>query len=296
MKQRFYLVLTAVSIFVLTPVVLTLLLSGKDAIVIKRDGNLDDYLPAMLCRQIPWEYEEEMKKVQAVLARSSLYFSLEENKETQQTILKQWKEEIELQKREQEQEGYRQAYDAMEKAVKETQGEMLFFQGKVCEGAFHRVSGGKTRDGLEVMEQIEKGYLIGVDSSWDMYGEGYLTGHYFSKESFKELLKEEYPRIVFNEEPLEEQIVFQKKDSAGYLLEVEVAGQLFTGEKFRQMLQLPSSNLTMQAAEDQIRFLCKGQGHGMGLSQYGGNVLAQQGKTYLEILHYYFPACEIKKE
>lgn len=288
--------LTAVCIFVLTPIVLTLLLSGKDAIVIKRDGNLDDYLPAMLCRQIPWEYEEEMKKVQAVLARSSLYFSLAENKETQQIILQQWKEEIELQKRERKQEGYRQAYDAMEKAVKETQGEMLFFQGKVCEGAFHRISGGKTRDGLEVMEQIEKGYLIGVDSSWDMYGEGYLTGHYFSEESFKELLKEEYPGIVFNEEPLEEQIVFQKKDSAGYLLEVKVAGQLLTGEEFRQMLQLPSSNLTMQAAEEQIRFLCKGQGHGMGLSQYGGNVLAQQGKTYLEILHYYFPTCEIKKE
>ena len=76
-----------------------------------------------------------------------------------------------------------------------------------------------------------------------------------------------------------------------------IGGQsLDTIEEFRQLLELPSSNFTMQAADGKIRFLCKGQGHGLGLSQYGGNVLAKEGKSYKEILRYYFPECGVQKK
>ncbi|HBK69474.1 MAG TPA: stage II sporulation protein D, partial [Firmicutes bacterium] len=38
-----------------------------------------------------------------------------------------------------------------------------------------------------------------------------------------------------------------------------------------------------------------GYGHGVGLCQYGADGLAQQGKNFLEILHYYYQGIEIKK-
>ena len=53
---------------------------------------------------------------------------------------------------------------------------------------------------------------------------------------------------------------------------------------------LSSSDFTIQKVGDRYRFLCKGKGHGIGFSQYGGNVLAKNGKNYAEILNYYFPA------
>ena len=61
-----------------------------------------------------------------------------------------------------------------------------------------------------------------------------------------------------------------KRDKVGHILSLTVGNETISGEEFRKLLELPSSNFTMQAADGKIRFLCKGQGHGLGLSQYGG--------------------------
>ena len=233
-----------------------------------------------------------MKKVQAVLTRSSLYLRIEENGMDGEDWEKLWREV----KAAQHQKGYQQAYRSMEAAAKDTEGEMLFYRSKVCEGVFHRISSGATRDGLEVFGKMEKGYLLSVDSNWDMYGEGYLSGHYFSEEALRKQLEKAYPGLVFTEESLEKQINMHKRDKVGHILSLTVGNETISGEEFRKLLELPSSNFTMQAADGKIRFLCKGQGHGLGLSQYGGNVLAKEGKSYREILRYYFPECEVKKE
>ena len=241
---------------------------------------MESLLPMMMCMEIPWEYEEEMKKVQAVLTRSSLYLRIEENGMDGEDWEKLWREV----KAAQHQKGYQQAYRSMEAAAKDTEGEMLFYRSKVCEGVFHRISSGATRDGLEVFGKMEKGYLLSVDSNWDMYGEGYLSGHYFSEEALRKQLEKAYPGLVFTEESPEKQINMYKRDKVGHILSLTVGNETISGEEFRKLLELPSSNFTMQAADGKIRFLCKGQGHGLGLSQYGGNVLAKEGKSYREIL------------
>ena len=179
---------------------------------------------------------------------------------------------------------------------KRYRGRDAFYQSKVCEGVFHRISSGTTRDGLEVFGKMEKGYLLSVDSNWDMYGDGYLSGHYFSEGALREQLEKAYPGLVFTEEPVENQINMYKRDKVGHILFLTVGNKTISGEEFRQLLELPSSNFTMQAADGKIRFLCKGQGHGLGLSQYGGNVLAKEGKSYKEILRYYFPECGVQKK
>ena len=139
-------ILAVAGIFLLLPLLLTVFLSGREALRIKKQWNMESVLPMLMCREIPWEYEEEMKKVQAVLTRSSLYLRIEEEGMDGEAWEKLWKEA----KAAQRQKGYQQAYRSMEAAVKETEGEMLFYQSKVCEGVFHRISSGATRDGLEV--------------------------------------------------------------------------------------------------------------------------------------------------
>ena len=283
-------ILAVTGIFLLLPLLLTVFLSGREVLRIKKQWNMESLLPMMMCREIPWEYEEEMKKVQAVLTRSSLYLRIEETGMDGEDWEKLWREV----KAAQHQKGYQQAYRSMEAAARDT--EMLFYRSKVCEGVFHRISSGATRDGLEVFGKMEKGYLLSVDSNWDMYGEGYLSGHYFSEEALRKQLEKAYPGLVFTEESPEKQINMYKRDKVGHILSLTVGNKTISGEEFRKLLELPSSNFTMQAADGKIRFLCKGQGHGLGLSQYGGNVLAKEGKSYREILRYYFPECEVKKE
>ena len=68
---------------------------------------------------------------------------------------------------------------------------------------------------------------------------------------------------------------------------------MIQGERVREILELPSSCFSIQSFEEKVRFLCKGKGHGVGLSQYGAQQMALEGKEYKEILKYFFPELKI---
>lgn len=276
----------------LLPLGLTALISGKDAVALRKQIDMENYLPMILCREVPWEYEEEMLKAQAVLARSSLYFRLEEGTMDQEELKKQ----LEEFRRESGKEKYQEAYRRMEKAVKVTRGQVMVYQGQVCQGVFHRVSCGKTRDGMEVLGKTEMTFLKSVDSSQDIRAKEYLHGHYFTEESLRQRIGEVYPSAQITEEPLLEQIKVVKRDSQEYILEIKIGSETVSGEEFRRNLELSSSNFTIQNLDGKIRFLCKGLGHGLGLSQFGANEMAKQGKSYQQILFTYFPDIALKKK
>ena len=101
--------------------------------------------------------------------------------------------------------------------------------------------------------------------------------------------------MELSDQPLTEQIVVEKRDSQEYVLEIRVGSLTVPGEEFRNNLELSSSNFTVQNLDGKIRFLCKGLGHGLEMSQYGGNELAKEGKTYEQIIFIYFPDVISKK-
>ena len=68
------------------------------------------------------------------------------------------------------------------------------------------------------------------------------------------------------------------------------------GTAFASGMGIASPAFSMQKLDDRMRFLSKGKGHGLGFSQYGGDALAKEGKTWQEILHIYFPLMEIETE
>lgn len=275
----------------LLPLGLTALISGKNAIAVKKQIDMESYLPMMLCREIPWDYEEEMLKAQAVLIRSSLYLRLDEEGSDQ----KELKEVLDMHRKASKSEQYQKTYQKMEKAVKATSGQVISYQGKICPGVYHRVSSGATRDGNEVLQDAGMTFLKSVDSSQDIRSEEYLHGHYFTEEALRQRLQEVYPEMQLTEAPLTEQITPQKRDSQEYILEIQVGSLTVAGEEFRKNLELSSSNFTVQNLDGKIRFLCKGLGHGLGLSQYGGNELAKKGKNYQQILFTYFPDVTLKR-
>lgn len=76
--------------------------------------------------------------------------------------------------------------------------------------------------------------------------------------------------------------------------QVKIAGELFTGREIRDKLSLQSSDFTIKTNNSHIIFTTKGFGHGIGMSQYGANGMAKEGKTYEEIVKYYYKDIEIK--
>lgn len=57
---------------------------------------------------------------------------------------------------------------------------------------------------------------------------------------------------------------------------------------------LPSGFFYLEKKESSYRFYGGGYGHGVGMSQNGANVLATQGKKYVDILTFYFPGTSVQ--
>ena len=83
------------------------------------------------------------------------------------------------------------------------------------------------------------------------------------------------------------------KDSAGYVTQIQIGSHTFDGEAVRMALGLPSAAYTLEEYEGGVRAVCRGQGHGYGLSQYGAHMKAAGGMKAEEILGYYYKNIEI---
>ena len=139
---------------------------------------------------------------------------------------------------------------------------------------YHEISSGQTRDGATAFHDEEYSYLKSVDSSIDKESPSYLNSTYISVQQ------------------MPSQLNIEEREESGYVVSLTADDNLLEGESFAQGMGLSSSDFTIQKIGEEIRFLCRGRGHGVGFSQYGGNALAREGSTWEEILEIYFPAME----
>lgn len=273
MKKSFLPNLTAILIFLLFPYVITILINGGDASLLDRAFNVESILPVVTMVQIDSHYELETIKAQVIIARSNIYRQMQEQKDLRLVFLEirdGFNENVEKNIA-----SFLYAGSKYEKAVAETTGEVLALENELKLVPYHELSAGKTRDGAEVFHSVEYKYLKSVDSSVDRDAENFLNS------------------VYIDQSLLPEDLSIKTRDSAGYATELLADGSVLEAESFRKGMGLTSANFTIQRTADEVQFLCKGRGHGLGFSQYGGNALAQKHKTGEEILEYYFPEMEI---
>ena len=79
------------------------------------------------------------------------------------------------------------------------------------------------------------------------------------------------------------------RSEAGSVLTITVGGKTIKGTDFRTKLSLASTNFTVSFTSGGFTIETKGKGHGVGMSQYGADFFARQGKSYQEILSHYYP-------
>ena len=169
---------------------------------------------------------------------------------------------------------------------------VLVFQKEKRELPYHPLSQGKTRSGEEILGE-KFAYIPSVETPKDIDSPLYVEGCYFSLKELEKKIKKSYPAFSITAET---EIEITKTDSAGYVMEIQIGNQAFQGERIKELLDLPSSCFSVQSSQGEVRFLCKGIGHGMGMSQYTAHNLALEGKNYEQILGYFFPDMEIEKE
>jgi len=87
--------------------------------------------------------------------------------------------------------------------------------------------------------------------------------------------------------------VVSQVSPTGRVKEVMVGGERIRGLEFRMALGLRSTNMSWAIRGNNAVFQVKGYGHGVGMCQYGADGMARQGRTYTEILSYYFPGTKV---
>lgn len=254
---------------VLMPCVATLGINGNTVVKAGKKIDMEEILPGILSFQISEKYQKGAIQAQAVIARSNLYRKLENRKNIWE-FMKVVKEELQDTEK-----IWKVPARIYTKAVEDTRGLVLTVDGSLKLVPYHELSAGETRDGEETFHDKEYSYLKSVDSSQDKASEEFLT------------------EVSLSAGQVPDDLKIKEYDEAGYVFSLETGGEILEGETFAWGMGLPSSNFLIQREGNQLRIVSKGKGHGLGFSQYGGNELAKEGKTWKEILNTYFPEMEI---
>ena len=176
-------------------------------------------------------------------------------------------------------------------AVSETDGMAVLYDGQPIQAVFFSSAAGRTVDAVEVWGNSVP-YLTGVDSPEGEEVPNYHSTVTFTLEEFKSKLLAQYPDADLSGDPAG---WFQNTvpNSAGGVEQVDVGGVTVSGGALRTLLGLRSTSFTVTAGSQGVTFSVTGYGHGVGMSQYGANALAKQGKTYDEILKWYYTGVEV---
>ena len=84
-----------------------------------------------------------------------------------------------------------------------------------------------------------------------------------------------------------------EKDNSGYVKQIQIGAELYSGEEVRHRLGLASACFEYTVKNQHVEFICYGEGHGVGLSLFGANAMAKEGKTWQEIISWYFPGTSV---
>jgi len=174
----------------------------------------------------------------------------------------------------------------IERAVDATDGQVALYEGEPILAVFHSSSAGSTAASGEVWT-ANLPYLVSVKSP---EGEDTVPNYYsvneFSREEFCSIFKAAYPQAVFSDDADDwVQNITATGDRVDHLI---VGGVELEGKAMRTLYNLRSTAFTLAPEGDKMVFHVTGYGHGVGMSQYGANALAQEGKTWQEILQWYY--------
>lgn len=171
-------------------------------------------------------------------------------------------------------------------AVSETDGLLCLYEGEPIDAVFFSSAAGRTSDAVAVWGRNVP-YLSAVDSPEGTEVPGWQTVVTFTPAEFTSRLQTAYPDVDLTAPP---QDWFRDlvTDDSGMVTSLTIGGVSLSGGQARSLFGLRSAHFTAAATDTEVTFWVTGYGHGVGLSQYGANALAGEGKTFQEILEWYY--------
>lgn len=186
----------------------------------------------------------------------------------------------------------------IERAVGETRGETLVFNGEIAEALFHSSSGGRTEDISDVWNSEERAYLRSRPSDdsaspYDRWSVG------LSERRIRSSLRSD----GYDVGPIS-YITPDSYTRSGRIKELRIISNhpskllILPAIEFRRALGprlIKSTRFHVSLSDgNYFNFTGSGYGHGVGMSQYAAMVMAERGADYREILAHFYRGARIE--
>ncbi len=274
----------------------------KEIVLLLDDGTeqnmgLDEYVLGVLAAEMPAAFEPEALKAQAVAARTYAMYCAAADKHgsaqvcgdfgccqawiSQEKMRENWGADFDMN------------LAKLQTAVTLTQGEYLAYEGAPVFAAFHSSSAGKTEDCGKVWNP--RPYLVSVDSPETANDvPNYISRLDCAPLDFRDIVLSSCPDADFSGDEAEwvGEII---RDESGRVESAELGGVKIKGTQLRSLFSLRSTAFILEYTGGRFIFTVTGFGHGVGMSQYGANVMAKNGSDYAEILTHYYPGAVLVK-
>ena len=203
-----------------------------------------------------------------------------------------------------------------EEAISETRGQVLTYDGEICDARFSKCCGGETEEFQYCWEDTPKPYLVHVHDPYCNTSDKHILSQVlkdYDQETPNfyrwtvEYTQEELTRLVNSKLKDDlgdiKDLIPIERGKSGRIWKLKIVGtrkSLTIGKELEIRRTLSETHLLSSAFEvtkDNNRFILNGRGwgHGVGLCQIGAAVMGEQGKPYDEILLFYYRNAEIQR-
>lgn len=238
--------------------------------------TINEYLIGAVAGEMPASFNIEALKAQAVVSRTYLLKRIKNNNiiidSTMQQVYKDNNELKNMWKND-----FDKYYSKIKKAVLDTDKIAIYYNGDYIDALYHSTSNGYTLNSENVWSNAIP-YLKGVESKWDLNASSYL------KNTNKDIA---YVLSLFGIDDINK-IQIVSRDDINHVKEIKVGDKIYKGTTFRSLLKLRSTDFDIMVNDNSVVFITRGFGHGVGMSQYGANGMANEGYNYIDILNHYY--------
>lgn len=269
----------------------------KTAVRIKRDKKnvievlpFEEYIVGVVAGEMPVNFENEALKALAVAARNYAYKKMQANKEKEYDLIDTTANQVYLDLetlKNKWNSDYIKNINKIRKSVYETIDEYVYYNDEIIDVFYFSTSNGKTENASYVFK-TDKPYLVSVESPWDeKESSAFKSKKVFEYNDFCDKMG-----IICSKPLIIKDIL---KSESNRIVSLNINGVNINAREMYVTLGLRSTDFEIEQKKDKLIFYMKGFGHGVGLSQYGANGMAKEGKTYKEILTHYYKGTEVKK-
>ncbi|WP_342560256.1 stage II sporulation protein D [Psychrobacillus sp. FSL W7-1457] len=254
---------------------------------VKEKIPLETYVLGVVAAEMPITFHEEALKAQSIAART---YVLRETDYGSKSIDKTVQKQVYVGPEERKKrwgDSFKEYEDKLQRVVASTEGEIIVYQDQLITAMFFSTSNGQT-ESAENYSGYAIPYLVSVPSQKEEeYSKKVQQTFEFTHKEWADAFDMKWSKNIVGN------VKISRTDS-NRVKTIEMNGKSWTGREVRTLLGLPSTDFKVAFQNDKVIVETTGYGHGVGMSQYGAEVLANDSKKAHDILLHYYTGTKIK--